>query len=705
MKLTATGFSEVTPPDYAEAKRALSVLIAPGQTFELRALPFGRSAVCRNATEALAAIEQFRHAAGVYYTLNPCRADLDGTAKDRDILSRRWMLVDLDPVRPKDTSATDEEKDAAKGLALVIVTAMSGEGWPSPVIIDSGNGYHLLYRVDLPADKLARQWVKGVLKSLAERFDTDGVKIDRAVHNESRISKLPGTWARKGTETPDRPHRMARLVYVPEVLTCITTDQLQALVSKPEPEPASNGDRLKLRATSSGGVDAYCRAALQYEAAAVALAHDGERNNALNIAAFKLGTLLHYHSISRSDVESALTHAAKRAGLSDREIAITIKSGLDAGLLEPREIPEGGERASQSKAGEPKNDQPAQHVGQKGRKYAFPLIVRGSDVVPKPIRWFWRDRIPFGFLTLMAGRTGVGKSFVTLDIGARFTVGGEIPMSGGECFEPGRMLMISEDSHEYVLAPRLIEAGADSSRYSFMSWEAMNSFKLDDEEMLTDAYHEAGMPKLVIIDPPTNFLGQKDEHRNAEVRGVLMGVSIWAMRYDVAVVMITHCNKGVKKDMAALDRIIGSVAWASTSRIAHLFAKHPEQRGQSVFIPLKSNIGRLPSGLTYQISDGDSTARVEWLATVEFDADDALYGEKKSRGVVAAEWIVERFREKREWPSDELKQAAKEVGLDRKALWSPEVNAMPIRKRRRVDAAGEIHWYWQAEDGFPPEKK
>jgi hypothetical protein len=41
------------------------------------------------------------------------------------------------------------------------------------------------------------------------------VKIDQSVHNPARLCKVPGTWARKGDNTTDRPHRIAQFLEVP----------------------------------------------------------------------------------------------------------------------------------------------------------------------------------------------------------------------------------------------------------------------------------------------------------------------------------------------------------------------------------------------------------------------------------------------------------------------------------------------------------
>jgi hypothetical protein len=71
-----------------------------------------------------------------------------------------------------------------------------------------------------------------VLLALAQRFDTDAVKIDRAVFNASRICKVPGTVARKGDNTKDRPHRRARLLEVPG---CDTLDDLSGANVLPVP--------------------------------------------------------------------------------------------------------------------------------------------------------------------------------------------------------------------------------------------------------------------------------------------------------------------------------------------------------------------------------------------------------------------------------------------------------------------------------------
>ena len=132
---------------------------------------------------------------------------------DADVTARRWLPIDVDPMRPRGISSTDEEHELALERSRQIRDALHTEGWPRPILGDSGNGGHVLYRVDLPAED--NRIVERCLEALALRFDDDRAKVDQAVFNPSRIWKLYGTLSRKGDSLPDRPHRVARILELP----------------------------------------------------------------------------------------------------------------------------------------------------------------------------------------------------------------------------------------------------------------------------------------------------------------------------------------------------------------------------------------------------------------------------------------------------------------------------------------------------------
>ena len=243
-----------TADSIAEALRAL---VAPGDVFEVRVLDAARATWRRPHTEsgwfdnpaaASEAVRQLHGYGGAYFTLSPVNPDLMARAKNRliesrkgqattdaDILRRRWLFVDIDPVRPSGISATDAEKTAAETKAVEISQVLTVAGWPAPAVVDSGNGFYLLYRVDLPADDGGLS--ARVLQALAF-FSDDRVHVDTAVHNAARIVRIPGTWNRKGEDLPERPHRLARLLDVGDG-QIVTREQLEALVA-PSPDCATN---------------------------------------------------------------------------------------------------------------------------------------------------------------------------------------------------------------------------------------------------------------------------------------------------------------------------------------------------------------------------------------------------------------------------------------------------------------------------------
>ena len=83
-------------------------------------------------------------------------------------------------------------------------------------------------------------------------------------------------------------------------------------------------------------IDAWVRAAILDEAARVRHAPEGRRNATLNRAAFSLGQIVATGIIDADTVRLVLSDSAFTVGLGQREIDATIRSGLTAGLQQPR---------------------------------------------------------------------------------------------------------------------------------------------------------------------------------------------------------------------------------------------------------------------------------------------------------------------------------------------------------------------------------
>ena len=256
-----------------EIRSAVNALAASGSVVEVRALADGVTHSgyfddFESLARAVEALDADPSVAGIYVTLNTVNPALlarranrikmrlsrkDATTADADILRRRWFPVDIDPVRPSGVSSTDAEHDAALAAAERIAAYLAEQGFPAPVRADSGNGAHLLYRVDLGNDEAATALVKGALATLDALFSNEAVTVDTANHNAARIWKLYGTLSRKGDNTPERPHRRARLLAVPDDVRMVPREYLQhlaALLPREEPsrskKPNGNGPGIDL---------------------------------------------------------------------------------------------------------------------------------------------------------------------------------------------------------------------------------------------------------------------------------------------------------------------------------------------------------------------------------------------------------------------------------------------------------------------------
>jgi hypothetical protein len=150
----------------------------------------------------------------IYYVMNPIREDfVSGSAKDKDIEYRDLLLVDIDKVGHKGESSTNAELEAARLLSEEIAKYLKEQGWKEPIQMMSGNGYHLYCELNqLQNDDVVKGLVERTLHKLANKFNNGIVAVDTVVYNASRITKVPGTIARKGQNTTERPHRMAVLL-------------------------------------------------------------------------------------------------------------------------------------------------------------------------------------------------------------------------------------------------------------------------------------------------------------------------------------------------------------------------------------------------------------------------------------------------------------------------------------------------------------
>jgi putative DNA primase/helicase len=266
------------------------------------------------------------------------------------------------------------------------------------------------------------------------------------------------------------------------------------------------------------------------------------------------------------------------------------------------------------------------------------LITRPvSQIPPQAFRWLWPQRIALGKNALIAGQPGLGKSQVTIYLAAITSGGGTWP-TGEKCDAGDVFILSAEDDPADTIRPRLEAYSANLDRVHII--EAVRQpnrsdrpFNLkDDLQALSEKLRASPDAKLVIIDPLTAYLGGIDSHKNADVRAVLAPLAKLAADHGVAVVCVTHLNKGTSAVTSAdpLTRVIGSTAFGAAVRTASLVASDKTNAERRLFLSLKSNISRACDGLAFRLEThvlpcGIETSRVVWESgPVKMTASEAL---------------------------------------------------------------------------------
>lgn len=223
---------------------------------EIRAIdPVGGkvySGYFKDVDTIISELKNYEHC-NVYWTLNDidesCYSRLQHnkliykpkeSTSDRDILGYRFILCDIDCERPAGVASSDDELNYAKKKANVVYAFLRQENFAEPLVICSGSGVHLLYRVTLKNTPERQKLVKDFLDTLGMLFSDDKVHIDGVVGNLSRISRMPYFVNRKGSNTEERPHRMAYIVKAPAALKATELEYIERITSLlPQPEQPS----------------------------------------------------------------------------------------------------------------------------------------------------------------------------------------------------------------------------------------------------------------------------------------------------------------------------------------------------------------------------------------------------------------------------------------------------------------------------------
>ena len=235
------------------------------------------------------------------------------------------------------------------------------------------------------------------------------------------------------------------------------------------------------------------------------------------------------------------------------------------------------------------------------------VTVCAADIKPEHIEWLVDQSFPLGMLAVIGGQPGLGKSQISINLAAGVTTGKGLPGTGSFNNLGSVIILANEDDAARTIRPRLDAAGADISKVHIVEGVAregadVDMFQLDlDIADLRDRALQIGDVKLIIIDPPSAYLGTKvDSYKDSDVRRVLMPLGTLAQDTGAMILLIVHLNK--RTDGGAQQRFSGSTAWTAAPRVGFMVAEDPLTK-QRFMLPVKNNIGDDRLGYQYHIAE------------------------------------------------------------------------------------------------------
>lgn len=244
---------QVNQPDAKAIVKSLNALFSAGDVVEIRAFPKNSAVIwCgfyTNWNKAAKDITLMCHGELVdcYVCTNPVGDEFRGTklntfgeatqgagSKAKGIPRRCNFLIDIDTIRDPDHKgdpATAEELSFTRRTMEAVYGHLMDLGWRELLIATSGNGYHILPKIDLPNEVESEVLLTRVQLYLKSKFETPNkVKID-CFKDANRLTRLYGTVNVKGKATKERPYRRATIFQFPAERQVISREQLESVAA------------------------------------------------------------------------------------------------------------------------------------------------------------------------------------------------------------------------------------------------------------------------------------------------------------------------------------------------------------------------------------------------------------------------------------------------------------------------------------------
>lgn len=223
--------------------------------------------------------------------------------------------------------------------------------------------------------------------------------------------------------------------------------------------------------------------------------------------------------------------------------------------------------------------------------------IKASGVDAERVEWLWRERIPKGMITVIAGRPDQGKGLFAAHVAAEVSVDEAIRQGGGNV-----LYSAAEDSHGLMTRPRLEAAGGNLD--NVLLWRfALPANGVELAQIVVEQNID-----LIVMDPFASHLSGGISRHSDNVRHILGPLTELIESTGTSVLIVEHALKRVPANGHVLNAIGGSGSGLpAAARAAYVFGVDPDDEDRRILAPAKFNIGQKPNAFAFEVDVEDIT--------------------------------------------------------------------------------------------------
>ena len=308
---------------------------------------------------------------------------------------------------------------------------------------------------------------------------------------------------------------------------------------------------------------------------------------------------------------------------------------------------------------------------------SVPVIRIHDYAIYNRIDWLFRPWFPKGYLTLIVGEPGVGKTYLAAYVIA-CCAGGQHWPDGSVQEEPVKVLLVETEQFRVPYLNRLEAMGVPRDAEVVLPYapdaEEPHWFtaRLPRDMDLLEQHLATGGEWVVVVDslPGVHRL----DENSADVRSVLNSLVTLAGKYGRPVIATAHLRKRGRSDNlskpASLDRIRGSSIMAYTARSIIGLRRDPAT-GAIVVEQIKNNLCEMAKPFGFGIS-----------ADRDFQLSEApTPAQSATKTQECVNWLLRKLANENGMPSAKAIREAAKAGFSQSTLYRARELAKVISHR------------------------